>query len=141
MQLATILRSDGVETILDKWVLHPGDPITQFMEEGIRESEFVLIICTEMYKSKSDKKVGGVGYEDSIISSDLFSNSNHRKYIPILKSGSYLKAMPTSLHSKRYINLSNDDSFQASYRDLLLALYGRNPTPPPIGKAPNYVKS
>lgn len=138
-QLATMLRTDGIDTILDIWTLHPGDPITEFMEKGIRDSDFVLIICTEKYKNKSDARVGGVGYEDAIISSDMFSNSNYRKYIPILKSEDYSAAMPTTLHSKRFINLSNEDNFSASYRDLLLTLFGRRLLAPPIGKAPDYI--
>ncbi|MDN3638624.1 TIR domain-containing protein [Simiduia curdlanivorans] len=140
-QLAKMLRSDGIEAILDKWYLHPGDPITQFMEQGIRDANFVLIICTEKYKEKSDARVGGVGYEESIISSDMLSNSNYRKYIPILKSKSYSGSVPIALHSKKYIDLTSEDTFSPSYRDLLLTLYGRRPEAPPIGKAPDYVRS
>jgi hypothetical protein len=140
-QLATMLRSDGIEAILDKWYLHPGDPITQFMEQSIRDADFVLIVCTEKYKNKSDTRVGGVGYEESIISSDMLSNSNHRKYIPILKSKNYSKSVPIALHSKKYVNLTSEDIFSPSYRDLLLTLYGRRPEAPPIGKAPDYVRS
>ena len=140
-QLAKMLRSDGIEAVLDRWYLHPGDPITEFMEVGIRESDFVLIVCTENYKQKSDARQGGVGYEEAIISSDMLSNSNHRKYIPVVKSRDYSKAVPTALHSKKYINLSSEDVFSPSYRDLLLTLYGRRPEAPPIGKAPSYVRS
>lgn len=140
-QLATMLRSDGIEAILDKWYLHPGDPITQFMEQSIRDADFVLIVCTEKYKNKSDARVGGVGYEESIISSDMLSSSNHRKYIPILKSKNYSESVPIALHSKKYVNLTREDIFSQSYRDLLLTLYGRRPEAPPIGKAPDYVRS
>lgn len=140
-QLASMLRADGVETILDKWFLHPGDPITIFMEKGISEADYVLIICTEKYKTKSDAREGGVGYEEAIISSDMFVNSNHRKYIPILKSDNYNNAMPKTLHSKLYINLSNEEEFSESYRDLLLTLFSKRPSPPPIGKAPGFVSS
>jgi hypothetical protein len=140
-QLAIMLRSDGIEAILDKWYLHPGDPITKFMEQSIRDADFVLIVCTEKYKDKSDTRAGGVGYEESIISSDMLSNSNHRKYIPILRSKSYSESVPLALHSKKYVNLNSEDAFSPSYRDLLLTLYGRRPEAPPIGKAPGYVRS
>lgn len=140
-QLAKMLRSDGVEAILDRWYLHPGDPITEFMETNIKNSDFVLIICTEKYKQKSDSRLGGVGYEEAIISADMFSNSNHRKYIPVLKAKDYSKAVPIALHSKKYVNLTSEEVFSPSYRDLLLTLYGRRPTPPPIGEAPEFVHS
>jgi hypothetical protein len=138
-QLSTMLRTDGVDAILDTWHIHPGDPITEFMESGLRESDFVLIVCTENYKYKSDKRVGGVGYEESIISGDMFTSANHRKYIPVLASNNSSAAIPTALHSKRYIDLSRDDAFGDSYRDLLITLFGRRPEAPPLGKAPSYV--
>lgn len=138
-KLASMLRSDGIDAILDQWHLHPGDPIIHFMESSIKNSNFVLIICTEKYKEKSDSKTGGAGYEDSIISSDMFSSSNHRKYIPILKGNNHETSMPTSLHSKKYIDLSNNDDFSYSYRDLLLTIFGKRPSPPPIGEAPSYI--
>ena len=138
-KIAKMLRSDGVDAILDQWHLHPGDPITHFMEKSIKESDFVLIICTEEYKTKSDSKVGGVGYEDSIISNDMFTNSNHRKYLPIVKTGKYQEAIPTSLHSKMFIDFSSDETFGNSYRDLLLTLFGQRKKAPPLGKAPSFL--
>lgn len=138
-QLATMLRNDGIDAILDTWYIHPGDPITEFMETGLREADFVLIICTEYYKQKSDKRMGGVGYEEAIISSEILSNSNHRKYIPVLASEDYKTIIPTALHSKRYIDLSKENLFSTAYRDLLITLFGRRPEAPPIGKIPDYV--
>jgi hypothetical protein len=37
------------------------------MEKSVRENDYVLIICTPTYKSKSDNRVGGVGYEGDIM--------------------------------------------------------------------------
>ena len=36
--LATRLREDGVETILDQWHAVPGDQLPQFMEREIRDN-------------------------------------------------------------------------------------------------------
>src|SRR5258707_9625619 len=82
LDLATRLRQDGVEAILDQWALVPGDQLTQFMERAIRESDFVVFICTPTYKRKSDRRKGGVGYEGGIITGEVFAKNNHRKFIP-----------------------------------------------------------
>ncbi|ENM8499119.1 translation initiation factor IF-2 N-terminal domain-containing protein [Vibrio parahaemolyticus] len=138
-QFATELRQSGVDAFIDDWYLRPGDPITEFMEKSISGSDFVLIVCTEKYKEKSDKRSGGVGYEESIISSDLFQNTNHRKYIPIIAKNSNGKNIPLALHSKVYIDLSSDDYYLQSFQKLLLALFGKMPKLPPIGKPPTHL--
>ncbi|EHH1051866.1 TIR domain-containing protein [Vibrio parahaemolyticus] len=138
-QFATELRQSGIDAFIDDWYLQPGDPITEFMEKSISESDFVLIVCTEKYKEKSDKRSGGVGYEESIISSDLFQNTNHRKYIPIISKNSTGKNIPIALHSKVYIDLSSDDYYLQSFQKLLLALFGKMPELPPIGKPPSHL--
>lgn len=44
--LAARLRSNGVDVTLDQWNAVPGDQLPAFMERSIRESRFVLVICT-----------------------------------------------------------------------------------------------
>src|SRR5215471_4527521 len=83
-QFATRLRADGVDASLDKWSLIPGDQLPAFMESAIRENAFILIICTPRYKSKSDNRLGGVGYEGDIMTGEAFTGKNHRKFIPVL---------------------------------------------------------
>ncbi len=138
-QFATELRQSGVDAFIDDWYLRPGDPITEFMEKSISRSDFVLIVCTEKYKEKSDNRSGGVGYEESIISSDLFQNTNHRKYIPIIAKSSSGKNIPIALHSKVYIDLSSEEYYLQSFQKLLLALFGKMPELPPIGKPPSHL--
>ena len=42
--LASRLRSDGVDAGLDRWKLAPGDQQPEFMERAVRENDFVLIV-------------------------------------------------------------------------------------------------
>nr|WP_235879877.1 hypothetical protein [Polyangium aurulentum] len=39
------------------------------------------------YKAKSDDRQGGVGYEGDIITAEVFTRANYRKFIPILRKG------------------------------------------------------
>ncbi len=44
--LASRLRSDGVDVTLDQWHAVPGDQLPKFMETAIRDNDYVLIVCT-----------------------------------------------------------------------------------------------
>jgi len=55
----------------------------------------VLIVCTPKYKLRSDGRIGGVGYEGDIMTAEVMTNKNHRKFIPILKEGSWEDSAPT----------------------------------------------
>ncbi len=52
--IAARLRSDGVDITIDQWGTVPGDQLPAFMERAIRDSQFVVIVCTPRYKMRSD---------------------------------------------------------------------------------------
>jgi hypothetical protein len=136
--LASQLRKDGVDVTLDQWHVQPGDQLPIFMEGAVRDNDFVLIICTPNYKEKSEGRRGGVGYEGDIIQGEAFVMHNHRKFVPILRSGNWPNAAPSQLFGKAYINLSPGTQYQEQYSALLRALHGRRLTPPEIGTPPNF---
>lgn len=138
-KFASDLRNIGIESRLDKWHLEAGDRLPLFMEQEIRENDFILIVCTPKYKEKSDKREGGVGYEGDIITSELFNIGNHKKYIPILRKGSWIESAPTSLASKYYFDLSNDvDSkqYKDMFFDLCAYILDIKEDIPPVAKVP-----
>ena len=133
-ELATRLRKDGIETRLDQWYVFPGDSITEFIETGIRESDFVVIICTPRYKERSDNRMGGVGYEESVITGEVFVNqSNRKKSIPVLRIGAWADAAPSRLTGVDYVNLSGPAYSEREYARLRDVLLGQRETAPPIG--------
>jgi TIR domain-containing protein len=72
-ELAARLRDGGVESILDQWETAPGDQLPAFMEQSVRQSAFVLVVCTPKYKGKSDRRTGGVGYEGDVMTAGVFN--------------------------------------------------------------------
>ena len=44
--LASALRTNGIDAVLDQWDLSPGQDIAAFMAGGIRTADRVLLICT-----------------------------------------------------------------------------------------------
>ena len=132
--LAERLRSDGVDIILDRWAAIPGDQLPAFMEQAIRENQYVLIICTPRYKTRSDAREGGVGYEGDIMTAEVMTQQNPRKFIPVLRTGTWVTAAPSWLAGKYYINLSSNPYSERDYEDLVRTLLGIRETAPPIGK-------
>lgn len=130
--LATRLRTDGVETILDQWEVHPGDQLPEFMERAVRENDYVLVVCTPRYKARSDARLGGVGYEGDIMTAEVFAGGTQRKFIPLLAEGVLATSLPTWLQGKYYIDLSQRPYDGTAYEDLLTTLHGTRPIAPPV---------
>lgn len=132
-KLAEGLRKNGVNATLDQWETSPGDQLPAFMERTIRESKFVVIICTPNYKKRSDSRKGGVGYEGDIMTAEAMNEQNPRKFIPVLRSGNWSDAAPSWLSGKSFIDLSDEsDDHERSYKELLNALLETPESPPPV---------
>jgi uncharacterized protein YjbI with pentapeptide repeats len=132
-QLASRLRGDGIDVTLDQWHLVPGDELPKFMEQAVRESEYVLIVCTHKYKERSNNRQGGVGYEGDIMTAEVISTGNQRKFIPILRQQPWVDSAPSWLLGKYYIDFSSSAYSETSYDDLLTTLLGTREKAPPIG--------
>lgn len=132
LDFATRLRLDGINAILDQWETVPGDQLPEFMEKSVRESDFVLFICTPTYKRKSDRRKGGVGYEGHIITGEVFQKNNHRKFIPVLRKGKWVTASPSWATSKLFVDFRGEPYSETSYQQLLNTLFGKSPTAPPL---------
>jgi hypothetical protein len=137
-QLATQLTKDGVDVTLDQWHATPGDQLPAFMERAFRENDFVIAICTPRFKERSDGRGGGVGYEGDIMTAHAFMDGNDKKFIPVLRRGSWTEAAPTWLLGRFKIDLSQDPYFEKEYEELLRTLHGAREKPPPRGPRPNF---
>jgi hypothetical protein len=111
----------------------PGDQLPEFMERAIADNPFVLIVCTPRYKTKSEAREGGVGYEGDIITGELLKSRNHRKFIPVLRSGDWSASAPGWLAGKYYIDLRDGERYEAQYEDLASTLHWTRPAEPPLG--------
>lgn len=139
--LAKRLRADGVDVMLDRWAAVPGDQLPAFMERAIRDNEFVIIVCTPRYKSRSDARQGGVGYEGDIMTAEVMTSENHRKFIPVLRRGAWTQSAPSWIAGKYYVNLSDNPYSERDYEDLVRTLLGVRETAPPLGKPMATIRS
>lgn len=118
LELATKLRVDGIDAIIDLWELKAGADLPAFMEKHLKDSDFTLMVCTENYVKKANAGIGGVGYEKMIITSDLMRNIDSNKVIPIIRQiGTH--EVPTFLKTKKFIDLSHKGVFDFGYDELI----------------------
>ena len=119
----------------------PGDNFTQFMEVGVRDLDWVLVICTDNYVRKANNREGGVGYEVQIVTAQLVENLGIDKFIPIIRQASGQEKMPTFLGGRVYIDFTDDSQFNEKFDELLHKLYDVPIVEkPPLGEKPSFAK-
>jgi hypothetical protein len=123
LELATRLRNTGVDAALDQWDLGPGDDLPHFMETNLAAADRVLMICSERYVEKANSGSGGVGYEKMIITSDLLSQIDSNKVIPVVKQQA-TNDVPTFLKSKLYLDFSKSEDYELSFDNLVRSIHG-----------------
>lgn len=136
LNLAAELRKAGIDALVDKWNISPGDSIPRFIEDGLSISDRVLAICTADYCRKANGGMGGVGYEKNILTQDLLKNVDSNRVIPVIRKNPD-KILPHFLSSKLFIDFSIDDEFGSVLGELVRVLY-RIPFAgmPPVGAYP-----
>ena len=137
LQLASRLRSNGVDVILDRWDLSLGQDLATFVEKGLTSSHRVLCICSQEYVDKANAGSGGVGYEKQIITAKLFADLHQKWVIPVIRNNPLPRKLPNFLASRRYTDFEEDRLYESKYEELLRALLDEPVLPvPPLGKNP-----
>lgn len=138
--LTAQLRLNGVDAHLDQFELAPGADLTHFMESRIRESPFVLLVCTPVFASKANSGIGGVGYEKQIVTGLIFNgNVRDTKFVPLLCRGSAAEALPSYLQSRLFIDFRDGERFTERLEDLLRHLHGAPMyVAPELGPKPDF---
>ncbi len=144
MDLATSLRQNGVDAILDKWDLKEGHDKYAFMESMVTDSQVtkVLVICDSRYQKKADLREGGVGTESQIISQEVYNKVAQEKFIPVVceLDANNEPCLPIFLKSRMYVRLLSPDDFPTALDRLLRQIYDKPlHTKPKLGKAPALV--
>jgi len=111
LKFAEELIRNGIDVIIDRYDLQVGEEITQFMERGIRRSDFLILVCSRAYTEKANGRVGGVGFE-TVITSAKFLYAKKRNFIvPVVRDNDLPPAekLPAYLGSTKYIELSAEN--------------------------------
>ena len=134
-QLAARLINNGVRVWIDQLQVQPGDSLTQFMEEKIRSSGHVIVICTPSYAKRSNRRIGGVGYEQQIISGRIAAGIPRRKFIPIIRNGEIDPgprcAVPEHFIGSYILEMRGKRLNTGKLEELLRAIFGKKRIPKP----------
>jgi hypothetical protein len=142
LRLATDLRRSGVDVVLDRWVLRPGDDLAAFMDSAVTSADFLLLVCTESYADRANGRLGSVGYEQAVIAGGLLTDgATTAKIVPALRSGTPATALPSYLRSRLFVDFRADDGYARSVEQLLRHFHGApEHAPPPPGPPPDFAR-
>jgi hypothetical protein len=144
LKLGTELIEDGVTVILDKWDLKEGQDAHKFMEQMVANPDVtkVAIICDKKYAEKANNRSGGVGVETQIISPEVYAKADQTKFVAVIaeRDDAGQACVPVYYSSRKYIDLSSEDSYAKNYEQLLRWVYDKPMyVKPPPGKTPAFI--
>jgi hypothetical protein len=135
--LAGRLRQGGVEVTLDQWDLPLGADVVRFMDQGIRDADRVLMVCTANYVAKAEERKGGAGYEGMIVTGHVARATDTIKFVPIVRDHAGESLVPGFLGQRLWLDFRDDGLFEERLEELLRELHGAPRYPkPPLGRNP-----
>jgi len=137
LKLGSDLRERGVDVVLDQWDLVAGQDVSLFMQRGISEADRVLMICSSAYVAKSEKGLGGAGYERLIVTAEVVNSIDTVKFIPVLRGAGSSKKTPSFLGPRKYIDFEDDSDYEIKLIELAREIHGAPAiSKPPLGPNP-----
>ena len=94
------------------------------MEARIKESAYTLVVCTETYRRRADRKEEpgrglGVAWEAAIITDEIYRNAaRNTRFIPVLFSQADAAHIPAWLGDVTYYRADVEDSYNLLLRHL-----------------------
>jgi SEFIR domain-containing protein len=118
--LANRLRADGIDCSVDQYEESPPEGWPQWMDRQIRESQFVLVVCSEFYFNKLHGKVKpdeghGVKWEGKLVYQHLYNEAANSKFIPVLLANGKPEHIPTPLQGATHYRPSQKSDFDRLY--------------------------
>ena len=117
--LCARLCHNGVNIIPDRKKFIHDQEMIQSIESGVRDSDRILVICTDGYVSKANEGEGGVGYEPTIITRRIIEDLGAEKFIPIIRQTLTEDKTPEFLKEQVYIDFTDDKQFDERFGVLL----------------------
>jgi hypothetical protein len=74
-----------------------------------------------------------VGYEGDVMTGEALLKRNRRKFIPVLRQGTWEEVAPSWMARTYFVDLSGDPYSNAAYEQLVQVLRGETPIAPPVG--------
>lgn len=130
-KFVTDLRAGGGFTVLYDQDLEKGASLPRFMEQGIDNSDKVLVIGTPEYKRKASLSTG-VGFEETIIGTEYMKNIDSTKFYPILRSGTFFTSFPMILAGRNGDDFTDDSQYDNNLRMVIRSIIGNKNVNAPL---------
>ena len=121
LNLANKLRKEGVDAEIDQYEECPKEGWPLLMQNQINNATYVLIVCTETYLKRVEKREEkgnglGVTWEASLIYQLLYEQQGfNTKFIPIIFKESDFDNIPLPLKNTTIYNLENNKDYNKLY--------------------------
>src|ERR1051326_4647581 len=115
-----VSRVAGVDVILDQFEMWAGKDFARFMEAGL-ETDRVLMVLTPTYREKAMRRTGGVGYENTIITGQMFRSIEEDRFIPVLR-GDPASSVPSYLATRQYIDMRRHQEYEIGLDEIARSL-------------------
>lgn len=144
LSLATELRENGVDVVLDKWDLKEGNNAHAFMERMVFDPEIkkVALICDRDYAEKADQRSKGVGIETQIITAEIYAKQDQNKFVAVLpeRDEKGEPFLPIYYKSRIFIDISSPELYGRNFEQLLRWVFDKpRYAKPELGKMPVYL--
>ena len=118
--------------MLDSWRQRLSNSTHIFKGFAVRESKFVLAICTPQFRRESDTDDAGVAFDAAFLRDAAVAFKAESKIIPILRRGDWSESTPTWLRERLGVDLRGDPYSDLEYDKLRRALHGQEHESPRI---------
>lgn len=119
LALANKLRSEGIDCAIDQYEDSPPEGWPKWMDRGVRNSDFVLVVCTETYYNRVmgiDSNGNGIKWESTLIYQHLYNaGANNTKFIPVIFGDGEFKNIPEPLQGSTFYEIDKEDSYEKLY--------------------------
>lgn len=121
LEISNKLRLEGIDVVLDQYEQSPPQGWPKWMDQNIRDADFVLMVCTEnYYKRIMDEEKDGIGlgikWEGRLIYQHLYnSDSKSKKFIPVLLKKEDSKYIPIPIQGCTDYLINEDSEYDKLY--------------------------
>lgn len=146
LRLARDLQANNVHPLVDAWDLRPGDDSIRFMERMVNDKTVtkVLILSDQKYAARANDREGGVGTETQIISPELYSKVETRKFaLGVCQRDEHgAPYLPTYYKGRIYFDFSDEGKYAEEFDKMLRWVHDKHAEerPAAFGPSPNFLQ-
>ena len=140
-ELKRRLMRDGIACVSDHSFAHKAPPQgwLAWMEDAISDADYVLVVCTETYRRRAERKEApgkglGVIRETAIINKEIYNQAGRNdRFIPVILDDEAKAHIPEWLSEWTHYHVETDEGYELLLRHLLdMPLYEE----PELGEPP-----